>query len=374
MNLARIDTSEIADIDQGFGLPSRFYVSPEIFAIERREIFAKTWQFGAHRSEIAAPRSYTVAKIGEFEVLITCDQRGENHAMRNVCIHRGAQLVDCAGHNAVLRCPYHSWSYELDGRLRAAPGFEQDPRIKPGESRLVQVKFETFGPLIFVNVNGGHDSVSQVIAPISDVAAPWSDLKFHETRRYAYDCNWKIALENSLECYHCPVLHPGFNSLIDTQNYSCEIYEFCAIAGGTRRGNVHRVGNRIYASATEEGASDVQTYFIWPNLWLLTYPGPANLVVARWFPDGIDRSYCLRSFYFGDDFLQEKRAEFIDYVELIQKQDLKICAEVYRNICSGAFERGYLRFGGGGLTEELILHFQKWFATSLNRTTFNETV
>jgi choline monooxygenase len=365
MGVARLAEREMDSVIKGNGLPPRFYYSPDIFAIEKHKIFAKTWQFAVHESEVSEPGSYAVARIGDSEVLIARDRDGELHAMRNVCIHRGAQLVDRAGRGVVLRCPYHSWTYGLDGRLRAAPGFEADARVTPGKSHLAPVSFDKFGPLIFVNLDKTASALSDVVGPIGDVAAAWSGLGHQETRIYPYDCNWKVAIENSLECYHCPVVHPGFNTLIDTQNYVCEIFNFCATAGGSRRRTADSGKSGIYATATEEGASDVQTYFIWPNLWLLSYPGPTNLVVARWFPDGLERSFCARGFYFGADFLQEKRTEFIDFVEIIQKQDLKICADVYRNIRSGAFEHGFLRFGGAGLSEELILQFQRWLVAAL---------
>jgi choline monooxygenase len=367
MSIVELAKSELSDVVKGNGLPPRYYSSPEIFKVEMREVFAKTWQFAVHESEVQEPGSYALARIGEFEIIVARSPSGELHAMRNVCIHRGAKLIDCSGRGAVLRCPYHSWTYGLDGKLRAAPGFEEDPRVTPGRSKLIPVHFDRFGPLILVNLDDSPGELSDVIRPISDAAPAWNGLSHHGTRKYSYDCNWKIAIENSLECYHCPVLHPGFSSLIDTQNYVCEIYKFCATAGGNRRQSVKPKDGQIYSSATEHGASDVQTYFIWPNLWLLNYPGPANLVVARWFPQGLDHSFCLRGFYFGDDFPQEKRAEFVEYVETIQKQDLQICADVYQNIKVGAFERGFLRFGGGGLTEELILQFQRWLVAALER-------
>ena len=242
MSAAGLSNFEMERIVSGNGLPPRFYYSPEIFEIEKQEIFAKTWQFAVHESEVSEPRSYAVGRIGDSEVLITRDRDGELHAMRNVCIHRGAQLVDCAGHSAVLRCPYHSWTYGLDGGLRAAPGFEADPRVTAGKSRLSAVRFDKFGPLIFVNLERDASSLADVIGPIDDVAAAWTGLTHQETRRYPYDCNWKIAIENSLECYHCPVVHPGFATLIDTQNYVCEIFEFCASAGGSRRKSANPEG------------------------------------------------------------------------------------------------------------------------------------
>jgi phenylpropionate dioxygenase-like ring-hydroxylating dioxygenase large terminal subunit len=367
MALLEISGRERADVVEGYGLPSHLYTSREVLEIERKEIFGKTWQFAVHESDISSPGSYALARLGEFEVIVTRDLDGQVHAMRNVCLHRGATLIDCAGRGTLLRCPYHAWTYGLDGKLRSAPGFQRDSRVKPGVSGLAPVRLARFGPLIFANLHGDSPDLSEVIGPIQHAADRWSEVKHAETREYRYDCNWKIAMENSLECYHCPVVHPGFNTLIDTQNYACDIFEFCAIAGGDRRGNADARSGRIYGSATAEGASDVQTYFIWPNLWLLSYPGPSNLVVARWLPQGVERSVCLRSIYFGDDFPAEKRDEFIAYIEQIQTQDLKICGDVYRNISTGAFQRSLLRFGGGGLTEEVIPRFQELVISALTR-------
>lgn len=367
MALLEIGDRERADVLEGYGLPPRLYTSRDVLQAERKEIFAKAWQFAVHEDEVSVPGSYALAMLGDFEVVVTRDIRGQVHAMRNVCLHRGATIIDCAGQGTVLRCPYHAWTYELDGSLRAAPGFKDDFRVRPKLSRLPPARVAQFGSLIFVNLDIEGPDFAQVIDPIRHAAAAWSHVKHRETREYAYDCNWKIAMENSLECYHCPTVHSGFNTLIDTQNYACDIFEFTAFAGGHRRGTADVSSAKIYGSATDEGASDVQTYYIWPNLWLLTYPGPSNLVLARWLPRGVERSVCLRSFYFGDDFPEEKRDEFVAYVELIQTQDLKICSDVYRNISTGAFERSLLRFGGGGLTEEVIRRFQELVLAAVTR-------
>jgi nitrite reductase/ring-hydroxylating ferredoxin subunit len=128
MLATEIADREIADVNDGFGLPRRFYVSSDLHELERQQVFGRAWQYALHEDEIREPGSWALAKIGEYEVIVSRDFDGKLHAMRNVCAHRGARIVDCAGKGRTLRCPYHAWAYNLDGTLKAAPGFEGDPR------------------------------------------------------------------------------------------------------------------------------------------------------------------------------------------------------------------------------------------------------
>lgn len=107
--------------------------------------------------------------------------------------------------------------------------------------------------------------------------------------------------------------------MVDLQNFEFSVEGLCGIQGGRRREDVRK--DRVFQAATDPGDSETKTYFVWPNLWLIAYPGPANLIIARWFPKGVELVVCVRDFYFGDEFPEKKRAEFVAYVEQVQLED-----------------------------------------------------
>lgn len=344
-----------ADVGAGYGLPSLFYTSPDILSLERRQVFGTAWQYAVHRDQVARPNSFAVARLGEFSVVVTRDGEGRLRAFRNVCLHRGAPVAERDGKGNLLRCRYHSWAYALDGKLRAAPGFQDDCRVAFGKTSLEPARVAGFGPLIFVCLAQEGPELAEVLAPIAGAERKWENLTLHDSRSYAYDCNWKTAIENSVECYHCPSVHPGVASLVDMQNFEFDVHGLCGIQGGKRRETVNK--ERVFELATES-EGEVKTYFVWPNLWLIAYPGPSNLTIARWYPEGIERSVCRRDYYFGEDFPADKRDEFVGYVQQVQIEDVEICNEVYGNIKTGAFERSILRPNNSGLGEHGIQQFQ----------------
>jgi phenylpropionate dioxygenase-like ring-hydroxylating dioxygenase large terminal subunit len=350
-----LDQTQV-DVGKGYGLPSLFYTSSEVLSLERKEIFGTAWQYAVHRDQLREPNSYAVTSLGDFSVVVTRDAAGTLRAFRNVCLHRGATVAVRCGKSAALRCRYHSWVYALDGTLRAAPGFEKDPRVTFGKTTLPSVRVAEFGPLIFANLSNDGPELADVLAPIAGAEKKWEPLRFRETREYHYDSNWKTAIENSVECYHCPSIHPGVNSLVDLQNFEFSVHGLCGIQGGRRHENVRK--DRVFQAATDPGDSETKTYFVWPNLWLIAYPGPSNLIIARWLPEGTAAAVCVRDFYFGDDFPADKQADFVSYVEQVQIEDLGICKEVYGNVSTGAFEHSLLRPDNSGLGEHGILQFQ----------------
>jgi choline monooxygenase len=321
-----------------------------------------------HKNQIEKPGSYALAKLGEFEVIVTRDSHNSIHAFRNMCLHRGSRLIECDGMGTTLVCPYHSWSYASDGSLRKAPGFEDDARVTAKHSRIESAKVAWLGPLLFASLASDPVPFADVVKPLKDIFADSPPLQREDSRQYVYNCNWKTAIENSLECYHCPTIHPGFNSLTDLKNYLWEVQGYCAITGGELK---IRAKSEVYSAAVsgEDIKSTGRYYYIWPNLHLLRYPGPPNLAVARWLPRGIDQTVCVRDFYFSEAFDGKQRKEFLAYVEEIQRQDIRACENVNVNVRTGAFQRSVLRLVEDGMGEHGIRQFQRLLLDALSQHT-----
>jgi glycine betaine catabolism A len=204
----------------GYSLERDFYLSTEIFAREQERIFRKSWVFVGHSCEIAKPGDYLTCEIGSVPMIVIRDEDGRVRAFGNVCRHRGSLI--CAsetGRTHRLVCPYHSWSYGLDGRLLTASLMGKD--FDKSRYRLRQAQAGEFDGLIFVNLAEKPSPFAELRDHLSPILRPqgMGRGKIALIRDYALDVNWKIIVENNRECYHCPSNHHGYVSVhYDTEN------------------------------------------------------------------------------------------------------------------------------------------------------------
>src|SRR4026208_2277592 len=203
--MLRMMFSEIGErLESGYTLPAGWYSDSAILALERERIFKHTWQYACVKAQVAEPGDYFATKAGTIPVVLVRDKDGELKGFVNVCRHRGHVVMQGSGHRETLQCPYHAWTYGPDGCLPKAPPSRRAPRS---------------GPFVCVNAARGADSRGEPLGVLPETVAETGidldSLKFHHRGEYVIEANWKIAVENYLECYHCPVAHPGFSSVIN---------------------------------------------------------------------------------------------------------------------------------------------------------------
>ena len=209
-DLARL----IAERRPGFSLSREFYTSPHIYRLELEEFLLRRWLCVGHASRIPNTGDYFLFEIDRESLILVRGRDGDVRALANVCRHRGSRVCyDSEGSTKLFLCPYHGWSYELDGRLRAArhapDGFDRSAyRLEPVQCRVVQ-------GLIFVNFAEQPIDLTAVEALVDRVAGPygWADAEVAHREVYAICANWKLAVENYLECYHCAPAHPEYAKL-----------------------------------------------------------------------------------------------------------------------------------------------------------------
>jgi Rieske 2Fe-2S family protein len=193
-------------------LPRAAYVDPAVLAWEREHLFDGGWMCAGRLEDLAEPRAQKALRIGATGVLLTRDDRGSIHALANICRHRGHELLACGASTVrgVVQCPYHAWSYELDGSLRLAPHFGDVPNFDREVMGLLPVAHAEWGGWIFVNVDGRAGPFEEHLGALGDLVAPWGCERLvpGATHHYELQANWKIAIENYHECYHCPLIHP----------------------------------------------------------------------------------------------------------------------------------------------------------------------
>lgn len=217
---------------EGWSPPTRWYYDPDIFAFEQEAIYRRQWQYGASKHELSTPGDVVVTDAGGVPVVLTCDMTGKIHGFVNICRHRGYAVATDSGHRRLLTCKYHAWSYDLDGRLVAAPGCKQEPGFDFGEVGLLPVSVDSWGPIVFVNaapdalpLRAAHPKLEEILAHRQFNPDPDHYSLF---KRYVYDVksNWKLWYDNAVECYHCPTIHSGtFNDAYETSHTEIDAIE-----------------------------------------------------------------------------------------------------------------------------------------------------
>jgi choline monooxygenase len=215
------DEQILADLDRGHTLPVEFYFAPEIHALEQEKIFAKSWQYACHHSQVARPGDYAVTKAGNVPIVITHGRDGVLRGFVNVCRHRLHSVAQQNGNKPLLQCPYHGWTYGLDGRLRSAPRAGRERGFDCANISLEPVSVERWDQWIFVNPDPAAEPLAAVTRGIrartDALNADLREYEFQVRYEYSMDCNWKVWAENAVECYHCPTLHrASFGKTYDT--------------------------------------------------------------------------------------------------------------------------------------------------------------
>ncbi len=197
--------------NQAHGLANHYYTSPAIWEEEIDQIFRQSWQIVGRVEEVANGGDYFTCTVGGEPLVVVRNQEGLLHALVNVCAHRGMRLAEGCGNYKRLYCPYHGWTYDLNGQLRGVPYEKCLPALPKESIRLAQAQVDTWGGFIFVNLDPAaqslHQSLGGMIPRWEEYQAQWEDLR--EVKRYSYDepINWKIFMENSTDYYHIPFIH-----------------------------------------------------------------------------------------------------------------------------------------------------------------------
>ena len=306
-------------------LPVELYRGEESLRTDRAQVLRRSWQFIGHEAMVPNQGDYLAEEIGGAPVVLVRKAEGELAAFHNVCRHRaGALVADGEGNcGEAFTCRYHGWRYALDGRLRNATDFGNLPGFDPRQYGLFPVRVETWQGLVFVNLDLAAAPLTEALAPLAG-GEPLPGFPLIERRSHNLACNWKTYVENYLEGYHLPMVHPEFDADVVVADYKTEVE-----------------GQVIFASAP---ARDASVYagtwaWLWPNLALNIYRH--GYMIERMTAVGSEETR-LDYFYFFDP---ERTAELTDMFkvsDLVTTQDKQVCEEVQRNLRTGIYQGGAL--------------------------------
>jgi choline monooxygenase len=358
------DVREIAagyhpDPARSMSLRSAAYTRPEWAEADLQAIFARNWQYVCHVEKLAKPGSYVAATVAEMPVAVVRDRSGGLRAFYNVCKHRAHALLSGAGTTRTITCPYHAWTYDLDGSLRAARRADRMETFDRSGICLDQVRVEEFGGLVYVNLDPAAAPLAEQAGDLANEIARWAPdvARLTHAKRLSYEVgtNWKNAVDNFLECYHCHIAHREFVDLVDMDTYEVKthgIWSSHFAEAGKHENSAYDVSQ---ASVTEHAV-----WWLWPNTCLLRYPGRSNFMVFQILPAGPGRCLETWDFYLETTELTAAEVESVRYIdEVLQQQDIALVESVQRGMGTPAFDQGRIVYdpAGSGLSEHGVHHF-----------------
>ncbi len=341
----------IQPLERAETIPSHWYVDPAIHAFDRTALFSRTWHYLGPAAWLAEPGAYVAAEVVGEPVVAVRTREGALRAFFNVCRHRGGPLVmDARGCANVLQCKYHGWTYRLDGTLRGVPRFDRTELFDKRDYGLVPVALAVWQGLVFVHLGADPTPLDATLDGITERIAPTRLDALHFYRRDVYEvaCNWKVYMDNYLEGYHIPLVHPDLLGVLDYRAYCTETHPHYSLQVSPLDGT----GDDAFYGADGGGA---YYYCIFPSTMLNVLPG--RLQVNSVVPLAPDRCRVVFDYFYVEAATPaalRKIEEDVLFSDRVQHEDAEICEHIQRGLRSRAYDRG--RFSVE--MEEGVYHFQ----------------
>jgi phenylpropionate dioxygenase-like ring-hydroxylating dioxygenase large terminal subunit len=342
-------------------VPWDWYSDPAVLRLERERIFRRTWQYAGRADQVAEPGSYFACDAGGVPIVVVRDQRAVLRAFVNVCRHRGSIVCEGEGRRETLQCPYHAWTYNLDGSLRAAPRADREPGFDRDSLGLVPAAVDRWGPFVFVNPDAEAAPLAETLGDLPQLVADGGldvdALRFLRRSHSEYAANWKVCCENFLECYHCQVAHPGFAKVVDVSKDAYVLVENGFVS--SQYGPVKSGWSGPFDPTGEVARG--QFHFVWPNLTVNVMPGHANLSLGPIVPQSAERTTRFLDYFVGPDVDEAWIEEMLEFDAQVGAEDTVLVERVQRGIGAGVLQHGHLL----AESERLVGHFQRLLLDAL---------
>ncbi|MEM6577059.1 MAG: aromatic ring-hydroxylating dioxygenase subunit alpha [Pseudomonadota bacterium] len=352
-------------------LDARYYTAPTVYDDEMRGLFARSWQFACHLAEIPNTGDYMAFEIAGESLFAIRGRDGVVRCFYNVCQHRAHQLVQGNGTTRVVVCPYHAWTYELTGALRAGPNIKSVPGFDRTDVCLTEIRCEDFNGFLFVNLDpdaapmedwfpGVRDELAEYVPQIRKLAPlEWVEI---EER-----CNWKVSVENYSECYHCSINHPTFaTGVVRPETYDIQPARGYVLKHITECQSLEQMSYPIDMSVPH--ADEYRSFFLWPMFSFQVYPG--NLLnTYHWRPRGVGDVTVWRGWFSVDGVDDEvvRRMALQDRQTTVE-EDITLVESVQRGLQSRGYRPGPLVLdpGCGVNSEHSIRTLQQWMREAVD--------
>ncbi len=321
-------------LDEATTLPAEMYTERRWLDIDNNILLASQWQLVGSMHQLQNVGDQIVTHVAGKPVVVVLNQQQEIKAFYNVCRHRAGPVATENGNSLSLRCKYHGWTYNLDGQLKMAPEMNTTPDFDVCQYHLPEVQVDVWENFIFVCLQKTSISLQEIFSGIKDNIRPIdiSKMQFHHRQEYVIDCNWKVYMDNYLEGYHLPHVHPGLSKLLDYRTYDTKLYKWYSYQFSPLESS-----ENFY----DEGKAHY--YCVFPNLMLNILPGrlQTNLIL----PVSENTCKVIFDYYYTDldtDKTRKMILQDLEFSDQIQEEDITICQYVQKGLGSGSYEAGRL--------------------------------
>ncbi|MEZ6143129.1 MAG: aromatic ring-hydroxylating dioxygenase subunit alpha [Zavarzinella sp.] len=337
MPVATTDFDQNLPLERASALPAPWYTSPEIYQQEISRIFHDSWLMVGTQHQFANVGSYQSLEIAGEPIALIQQDTGEITAQSNVCRHRAAVLLPSShGECSRIRCPYHGWTYDLQGNLRGTPEFEGVQDFSKESCRLPQFQLTTTPPWLWLHLGTPQVSADEVLAPFLQWwnELPIQHLQHHRQVEYIIECNWKIFIDNYLDGgYHVHAVHPALADVLDYSQYRTDLHPWCNVQSSPLK-----PGDAANPASTTRAGGTAYYWWLWPNVMVNYYPGILDTNTV--YPLGVDRCRVVFDYYFSPEHSDDFREQSIGVAHQIQLEDLEICESVQRGLQSRHYHAG----------------------------------
>ena len=351
-------------------LAAKYYTDPEVFKLETNGLLARTWQFAGHASQLKETGDYFTFDMAGESLFCIKGRDGEIRTFYNVCQHRAHQLVSGQGQTRVVVCPYHAWTYELTGELRAGPNIKAVEGFDKSSICLTSVRTEVFLGFIFVNLDKDAKPMDEwfpnVRTELESYMPHWDTLAPLEWVEIPENCNWKVSVENYSECYHCTLNHPTFSTgVVRPETYDIQPQGYC-LRHTTECNSMDAMTYDINSGFDKN--DQYSSWFLWPMFSFQVYPG--NLLnTYHWRAVDADHVVVWRGWYsVGGEENDIVRQMAVQDRETTVAEDIGLVESVQRGLKSRGYVPGPLVVDPkcGVNSEHSILTLQRWMKEAVD--------
>ena len=338
----------LGGVERASTLESKYYVDPSVLPLERERIFYRTWQCVGYAEQVASAGQYFTFDLAGEPLLVV---RGNDRVLRgfyNVCRHRAGPPAEGCGTRKVFRCGYHGWTYSLEGRLLNAPEMEGVQKFDPEQFGLRPVHVAEWSGLVLANLSQHPEPLIDALGELPQQTAKFNfdHMRFYRRHDYAMECNWKTYVDNYMEGYHLPSVHPSLNRELDYSAYEVKLfarhslqYSPIRVAAESHPSKTGQDGAPGRRYADSSGELRAEYYWIYPNWMLNCYPDNMSLNIV--LPLTAEKCIAVFLWFFPEAVLKidvpEKTFQFSDEIQI---EDGRICEIVQRNLRSRSYASG----------------------------------
>ncbi|MEM8776185.1 MAG: aromatic ring-hydroxylating dioxygenase subunit alpha [Pseudomonadota bacterium] len=367
-------------------LAAGYYTSADVFAEEKEKLFFKSWQYACHVSELAKTGDYVTFDILGQNIFVVRDQNGEVRGYYNICPHRGHKLLEASGRHRTIVCPYHHWTFSLDGSLRSMRTAETSAAPAKSSVCLNAVRVDRLLDFVFVNLNpdalpitetwpGVEDQIRKTCPEVDSYVLTSKATAIHQVDVSA---NWKIQIDNYLECQHCRHGHLSFSDMLDINNQfyilgKNQAYNFIP---GSRKAD-----NLAYPLNLEHDKTDLHFWYLFPNVGISQFAGPGNLTLFQWIPIGVGRalrlSINLEVAEATDPGMRERQEQRMIWGrDVLQPEDISFLLSVQEGMSQRCFNQGWYIVDWENIefSEAMMRHFHQTYLRHMGRIGTQENI